>query len=150
VLRLFGSTVQVGPGTAEPVQPKTETIEPRTGLTVQFRKFNEPKLDQGSSSGRFRFGPRFRTEPWQAYSQSDSVSSYFVSTLPSQPPSHRLLRCQSSHRLSDSHIVLPTLTTLSRRHTLLYPTSSPFLSLTPSLDDTLSNPRSTPSLSSSV
>ena len=28
VLCLFGSTVQVGPGTAEPVQPKTEYIEP--------------------------------------------------------------------------------------------------------------------------
>ena len=65
-LRLFGSTVQVGLGTAEPVQPKTENIEPRTGLTVWFRKFTEPKLDQGSSSGQFRFGPRFRTELWQA------------------------------------------------------------------------------------
>jgi hypothetical protein len=71
-LCLFGSPVQVGPGTAEPVQPKTKYIEPRTGRTVWFRKFTEPKLDQGSSSGWFRFGPRFRTEPWQAYSYPTS------------------------------------------------------------------------------
>ena len=67
--------VQVGPGTAEPVQPKTEYIEPRTGLTVRFRKFTEPNLDQGSSSGRFRFGPRFRTEPRQAYMRKVWFSS---------------------------------------------------------------------------
>jgi len=65
--RILVTKVRFEPGSNwfELVQEIQELPEPQTEPRVQFSKIPEPEPEPWFGSVRFRFEPRFRTEPWQ-------------------------------------------------------------------------------------